>query len=35
MWSVFSLLSNLAGDIADNQIMFNNRVTRCLDGWKD
>lgn len=35
MWSVFFLLSKLAEDIADYQIMFNNRVTRCLDGWKE
>lgn len=32
---VFFLLSKLAEDMADYQIIFNNRVTRCLDGWKE
>lgn len=35
LYVVFFLLSKLAEDIADYQVIFNNRVTRCLDGWKE
>lgn len=34
MWSIFFLLSKLAGDIADNQIMFNNGMTK-MPRWME